>query len=217
MLVADKRARMLGELEPEEQETITAAIHREAAAAGWHRLSTARKSSLYGGWEERYDLSHQTVKDRIMKGFDASQHIPPSGEAAIHTDVWSLLRSSVIPYVQSKVRRQDWRREVDFVWGFSDRFLTHIAELEPARTWETGLFQALLYKSHYYQETAIQALPTLILFGDVTSARWDLVQTVRADQRVLLLTYDLRRDGDPVGDDLCELLASTDVSRQIGV
>jgi len=207
--VPNSRGRTLGELGPDEQHEVIAAIHDEASSAGWHTLSAGRKSELYRVWEERYDLSHQTVKDRIMKGFDTAQHIPPSGEAAIHVEVLSLLRESSIPYVQSKVRRREWRREVDFVWGFSDRFLTHIAELEPARSWETGLSQSLLYKSHYYQETAIQALPTLILFGDVTSTRWEVIQTVCADQRVLLLSYDLRLQGDPIGDNLRELLGGS--------
>lgn len=202
------RGRTLGQLGDQEREHVVAAIHAEASAANWHTLSFQQRSQLYGLWENRYDLSHQSVKDRIMKGFDTSQHIPPSGEAAVHEAVLHVLCQSRIPYWASKVRRHEWRREVDFVWGFSDRFLTHISELEPAASWETGLSQSLLYKSLYYQETAIQALPTLILFGDVTEVRWELIHTVCADQRVLLLSYDLRLDGAPVGDDLVDLLST---------
>lgn len=130
-----------------------------------------------------------------MKGFDAAQHIPPSGEAAVHESLRAELESSPIPYVRSKERRPEWRREVDFVIGFSPRFLTHIAELEPAPSWQRGLQQALLYKSLYYQATELQALPTLILFGNVSTRRWEQISTVCVDQRVLLLGHELLVDG----------------------
>lgn len=146
------------------------------------------------------------MKDGIMKGFDAAQHIPPSGEAAVHVSLRDLLESSPIPYVQSKVRRPEWRREVDFVLGFSARFLTHIAELEPAPSWQLGLQQALLYKSLYYQATGVQVLPTLIVFGDVTRSRWDEISTVCVDQRVLLLPHQLSIDEQPANGDVVELL-----------
>ena len=93
----------------------------EAESEGWHQLSPAKKARLYRLWEARYRLS-TTVKDGIMKGFDVAQGIPASGEAAIHATLLSVLLASSIPYVRSKERRPEWRREVDFVLGFSDRF-----------------------------------------------------------------------------------------------
>lgn len=141
-----------------------------------------------------------------MKGFDAAQHVPPSGEAAVHQGLLLELEQAPIPYLRSKERRPEWRHEVDFVWGFSSHFLTHIAELEPAPSWQQGLAQSLLYKSLYYQATGIQALPTLILFGDVSAQRWDLITTVCADQRVLLVTHELLVAGEPAADDLLSIL-----------
>jgi hypothetical protein len=104
------------------------------------------------------------------------------------------------------VRRPEWRREVDFVLGFSELFLTHIVELEPAPTWHRGLMQTLLYKSLYYQVTGVQALPTLILFGDATGQRFDEIKTVCVDQRVLLLAYELLVEGQPSQNDILNLL-----------
>jgi hypothetical protein len=134
------------------------------------------------------------------------QHIPPSGEAAVHERLLQELQRAPIPYLRSKERRPEWRHEVDFVWGFSARFLTHIVELEPAPTWDKGLTQSLLYKSLYYQATGVQALPALILFGDVTPDRWQLIATVCADQRVLLVTHELLIGGTAAPDDLVSIL-----------
>jgi hypothetical protein len=149
-----------------------------------------------------------------MKGFDAAQHIPPSGEAAVHARLRDELEASPIPYVQSKVRRSAWRREVDFVLGFSEHFLTHIAELESAPTWQAGLQQALLYKSLFYQQTGVQVLPTLILFGDVSQQRWEQIETVCLDQRALLLTYELLVDGEPAPSAIIPLLVGTPPTAQ---
>ncbi len=189
--------RRLSERSPEERDRIVQQVHSEAQAADWHRLGSARKGALYRRWEDEHGLSHAAVKDGIMKGFDAAQHIPPSGEAAVHASLHEVLAASPVPYVRSKERRPEWRREVDFVLGFSPQFLTHLAELEPAPSWQKGLQQALLYKSLYYQATRIQALPTLIVFGDVTQGRWDQISTVCLDQRVLLLPYELLIDDQP--------------------
>ena len=202
--------RKLGELSAEDRDRIVQQIQAEAQKQGWHQLGSARKGQLYRRWELEHGLSHAAVKDGIMKGFDAAQHIPPSGEAAVHLSLRQALEASPIPYVRSKIRRPEWRREVDFVLGFSSEFLTHIAELEPAPSWQTGLQQALLYKSLYYQATGLQALPTLVLFGDVTAARWDEISTICVDQRVLLLPYDLRVDGRPAPHDITELLQLPD-------
>jgi hypothetical protein len=199
-------ARRLTELLPEERDRIVQEVQAEAQAAGWHALNGREKARLYRRWEEQHRLNHAAVKDGIMKGFDAAQHIPPSGEAAVHAALKEALEASPVPYVRSKERRPEWRREVDFVLGFTPRFLTHIAELEPAPSWQTGLEQALLYKSLYYQANGIQVLPTLILFGDVTSTRWEQICTVCVDQRVLLLAYDLSVDDRPMTRDVVDLL-----------
>ncbi|HZU73928.1 MAG TPA: hypothetical protein VE990_14250 [Acidimicrobiales bacterium] len=189
-------SRRLGELDPDEREAVVAAVHAEAELANWHQLSNGAKGTFYRQWEDRFDLSHSTIKDQIMKGFDKAQHIPPSGEAAVHDSLRRALEGRV-PYVGSKVRHPGWRREVDLVLGYSPRFLTHIAELEPATRWELGLQQALLYKSVYFQLGGLQALPTLILFGDVTAERWGQIETVCTDNRVFLTSHQLRVDDRP--------------------
>jgi len=201
----------LRDLAPRDRDRIVQQVQSEAQAARWHELNAAQKAKLYRRWEEEHRLSHAAVKDGIMKGFDASQHIPPSGEAAVHTSLRELLEASSIPYVRSKVRRREWRREVDFVLGFSPSFLTHIVELEPAPTWQLGLQQALLYKSLYYQETGVQVLPTLIVFGDVSRLRWEEISTVCVDQRVLLLPYQLFIDSEHAKGDVVELLRPPEI------
>jgi hypothetical protein len=206
MGTSPRTARRLTELLPNERDWIAQRVQAEAQAAGWHGLNGHEKAKLYRRWEEEHRLNHAAVKDGIMKGFDAAQHIPPSGEAAVHAALKEALEASPVPYVRSKERRPEWRREVDFVLGFTPDFLTHIAELEPAPSWQTGLEQALLYKSLYYQANGIQVLPTLILFGDVTSSRWEQIQTVCVDQRVLLLAYELAIDDKPAAQDVVELL-----------
>lgn len=202
--------RRLRDLAPLERDRIIRRVQAEAQEARWHELNAAQKARLYRRWEEEHHLSHAAVKDGIMKGFDAAQHIPPSGEAAVHASLRKLLEDSPIPYVRSKVRRPEWRREVDLVLGFSSRFLTHIAELEPAPSWQLGLQQALLYKSLYYQATGVQVLPTLIVFGDVTRSRWDEISTVCVDQRVLLLPHQLSIENEPAKGDIVELLHAED-------
>lgn len=203
--------RKLRDLSPHERDRIVQHVQAEAQAAKWHELNGAQKARLYRRWEEVHRLSHAAVKDGIMKGFDAAQHIPPSGEAAVQATLRDLLEESPIPYVRSKVRRPEWRREVDFVLGFSPSFLTHIAELEPAPSWQTGLQQALLYKSLYYQATGVQVLPTLIVFGDVTRSRWEEISTVCVDQRVLLLPHQLSIDDQPAEGDIVELLRTAEI------
>ena len=205
----DGAYRKLSELVATERARVIREIHSEAESEGWHQLSPAKKARLYRLWEARYRLSHATVKDGIMKGFDVAQGIPASGEAAIHATLLSVLLASSIPYVRSKERRPEWRREVDFVLGFSDRFLTHIVELEAAPSWQAGLQQCLLYKSLYFQATKIQALPTLMLFGNASRARWEQISTVCLDQRVLLLAYQLEIDGVQAPDQIAFLLESS--------
>ena len=202
--------RKLRDLSPLERDRIVQKVQAEAQAARWHELNASQKARLYRNWEEQHRLSHAAVKDGIMKGFDAAQHIPPSGEAAVHAALRGLLENSPIPYVRSKVRRPEWRREVDFVLGFSASFLTHIVELEPAPSWQVGLQQALLYKSLYFQATGVQVLPTLIVFGDLTRSRWDEISTVCVDQRVLLLPHQLAIDNEPAAGDIIELLHRTE-------
>jgi hypothetical protein len=81
-----------------------------------------------------------------------------------------------------------------------------LPELEPAPSWQQGLQQALLYKSLYFQVTELQALPTLILFGDVSARRWGQISTVCVDRRVLLLGYELLVDGARPASDVSGLL-----------
>lgn len=198
--------RSLGDLAQNEREEIVARVQREAEDAGWHLLNNRDKSALYQGWAERFDLKHQAVKDGIMKGFDVAQGIPPSGEAAIHAEIRELFTSASVPYWGSKIRLWGGRAQADFVIGFSRRFLTHIAELEPAPNWQAGLMQALWYKSAYLHESGIQAIPTVILFGDVSPQRWREIETTCLDQRALVLAYRLFVSGTEASPALAALL-----------
>lgn len=200
--------RRLGDLSPEEREDLIERVHAEAEQSGWHQLSNAARSELYKAWEARFGITHEALKDGVMKGFDAAQGIPPSGEAAIQAEVEAVLASSHVPYWGRKVKMWKGRGQADFVFGFTPSFLTHIVELEPAPSWKDGLTQALWYKSAYYQESQIQAIPTLILFGKVTTKRWSEIQTTCLDQRVLLVTHSLLVDEEVAPLALRDLLRS---------
>ena len=198
--------RTLGAVPPGEREAIVAAIHREADDAGWHGLSNAQKGELYDRWAERYDLSRPTIKDSVMKGFDVAQGVAPSGEAAVHSDLAAALDASPVPYWAAKVSLWGGAAQADFVLGFSRRFLTHTVELEHAPTWRDGLMQALWYKSAYLHESGVQAIPTLVLFGDVSAERCRQVVDTCRDHRVLVLAHGLTVRGGPPLTELRSLL-----------
>jgi hypothetical protein len=201
--------RTLGQLGDAERAGVVSSVHAEAQAAGWHRLTAQQKGALYAEWARRFDLKHSALKDGIMKGFDAAQHIPPSGEAAVHERLKAALAVSPVPYWCDKVTLWKGRARADFVLGFSPHLLTHAAELEPAPSWQFGMSQALWYKSAHFHETGLQVLPTLILFGNVTMSRWQEIKTTCLDQRVLLLTISLFVGDDPAPFPIDKLLGVT--------
>lgn len=172
-------------------------------------MTPHQKGALYAAWADRFDLKHSALKDGIMKGFDAAQDIPPSGEAAVHDRLRAVLASSRVPYWADKVTLWNGRARADFVLGMSARLLTHAVELEPAPTWQVGMTQALWYKSAYFQQTRLQVLPTLILFGNVSEQRWEEINTTCLDQRLLLLTFELKVSDLPAPFALNELLSDT--------
>lgn len=145
--------RTLSQLGPEERAQVVAMVHAEAEMAGWQSLSAQQKGSLYAEWAIRFNLKHSALKDGIMKGFDAAQGIPPSGEAALHEELKEVLANSGVPYWADKVTLWNGRARADFVLGMSSSFLSHVAELEPAPTWQAGMNQAIWYKSAYFHET----------------------------------------------------------------
>lgn len=189
-------ARSLGNLTAEERDAIIGAIQTEAEAAGWHSLNNPQKGALYDRWAEQYDLARTAIKDGIMKGFDVAQGIPASGEAAIHQEVESVLAHSAVPYWASKVPLWGGRAQADFVIGYSRALLTHTIELEPAPSWRNGLMQALWYKSAYYQQSGTQAIPTIVLFGDVSRKRWEEIRTTCLDQRAQVFGHRLLIEGN---------------------
>jgi hypothetical protein len=184
--------RTLGQLGADERAPLITTVQAEAQAAGWHSLTAQQKGALYAEWAQRFDLKHSALKDGIMKGFDAAQDIPPSGEAAVHQRLREVLAHSAVPYWADKVSLWNGRARADFVLGMSPGLLTHAVELEPAPTWQVGMSQALWYKSAYFQKSRLQVLPTLILFGNVTEQRWEEINTTCLDQRLLLLTFELK-------------------------
>lgn len=198
--------RKLSEIDWETREAIIGSIEAEAQAAAWHTLSNPQKSDLYDDWSRRFDLHRPAIKDQVMKGFDAAQHIPPSGEAAVHERLKELLQRTGLPHVDDKVKAWSGRGAADFVLGFSPGWLVVIAELESARNWQSGLMQALWYRSSYFQETALQALPCLILFGDVTEERWTEISTTCLGQSVLFLGFELLVDGRGARNSIRRLL-----------
>jgi hypothetical protein len=199
--------RRLNDLSAGQREVVVARIQLEAQEAGWHDLNNREKAKLYDDWVSRFKLARQAIKDGIMKGFDAAQGIPPSGEAAIHLEVIELLEQSAVPYWGAKVKLWEGRAQADYVIGFNRRFLTHTVELEPASTWRTGLMQALWYKSAYFHEARVQAIPTLILFGNVSAKRWTEIETTCLDQRALVVPFKLHVEGQEPADDLQSLLS----------
>jgi len=201
--------RTLGSLAPEERVAVVTAIHSEAEAAGWHKLSNVEKGFLYNRWAEDFDLARQAIKDGIMKGFDVAQGIPATGEAAIQDEVLAVLVASPVPYSASKISLWGGRAQADFAIGYSPKVLTHTIELEPAPTWRNGLMQALWYKSAYFHESGIQAIPTVILFGNLSAARWAQVQTTCLDQRAQVLGHRLSIDGAEPNHTLDILFSAT--------
>lgn len=189
--------RSLGVIAAPERDEIVATIHQEAERAGWHGLTNQEKGALYRDWETRFDLTHAAIKDQIMKGFDAAQHIAPTGEAAVHARVKELLEKAALPYYDDKVPLWDGKGFVDFVLGFSSNWITVAAELESAVNWQGGLRQALWYRAAYFQHSGLEVLPGLILFGSVRSSRWDEIKSMCTSTNVLLTTFDLVIEGRP--------------------
>jgi hypothetical protein len=200
--------RSLGELDADERELAVQSIQLEAERAGWRSLSNQRKSVLYQEWSHRYDLKRTAIKDQVMKGFDAAQHIPPSGEAAVHERLKTTLAGSAVPHWDDKVTSWSGRGAADFVLGFSSHWVVMTAELESAANWQAGLMQALWYRSAYFNETGLQALPALVLFGDMTSERWNEIRTTCLGLGVLLLGFELRVDGAAAPKRIDDLLRS---------
>jgi hypothetical protein len=188
---------MLGEVPDRERAEVISTIHREAEKAQWHTLGNQQRGAMYRDWESRFDLKHTAVKDQIMKGFDAAQHIGPGGEAAVHQRVKELLSQSHLPYFDDKVPLWEGKGFVDFVLGFSERWITVAAELESAINWQEGLRQALWYRAAYFRFSSLEVLPCLILFGSVTRPRWEEIRATCTSINVLLVSYDLEMDGEP--------------------
>ena len=187
--------RSLRDLNTDDRVAIVRAIQGEAASAGWHTLNNSQKRVLYDRWAEEYDLARPAIKDGIMKGFDVAQGIPATGEADMHKEVEDVLARSAVPYWASKVPLWGGRAQADFVVGYSRTFLTHTIELEPAPSWRNGLMQALWYKSAQYHESGIQAIPTIMLFGDVSTERWEEIRTTCLDQRAQVFGHRLLVEG----------------------
>jgi hypothetical protein len=198
--------RTLGEVPDDERAEIISTVHREAEKAGWHTLGNQQKGAMYRDWEGRFDLKHAAIKDQIMKGFDAAQHIAPGGEAAVHKRVEDVLARSEVPYFDDKVPLWDGRGFVDFVFGLSERWITVAAELESAVKWQEGLLQALWYRAAYFKHSGLQVLPSLILFGSVTAPRWEEIKSTCTSMNVLLLSFNLEIDGVPETESSLERL-----------
>ena len=186
--------RTLAELLEDEREMIVSTVQREAEASGWSQLSNSRKSALYQAWESQFDLSHATLKDGIMKGFDAAQGIPKKAEAEIQDEVSRIIRLAGINVIE---QAQMWtgKERADLLIGFSAKFPTHVIEIERADSWSEGLRQALWYQAAIFQAERRHVLPVLLLYGNTTADRFDQVLATCDHNHVTLCTHRLELNG----------------------
>ena len=186
--------RTLAELLEDEREMIVSTVQREAEASGWSQLSNTRKSALYQAWESQFDLSHATLKDGIMKGFDAAQGIPKKAEAEIQDEVSRIIRLAGINVIE---QAQMWtgKERADLLIGFSAKFPTHVIEIERADSWSEGLRQALWYQAAIFQAERRHVLPVLLLYGNTTADRFDQVLATCDHNHVTLYTHRLELNG----------------------
>ena len=186
--------RTLTELSSKERENVVFTVHKEAEASGWSQLSNSRKSALYQAWESQYDLSHATLKDGIMKGFDAAQGIPKKAEAEIQEEVVRIIGLAGINVIE---QAQMWtgKERADLLIGFSTKFPTHVIEVERADSWSEGLRQALWYQAAIFKAERRHVLPLLLLFGNTTAERFEQVLATCDHNHVTLCTHRLELDG----------------------
>ena len=188
--------RTLGQLTDEERKHIISEIHRQAEKANWSTLNYQTRGKLYGQWEKEHDLSHATVKDGIMKGFDVSQNMPKKGEALIQQEIEGMFQTFGI-YVDASPPMWTGKERADFLIGFSDSFLTHVVEVERADSWAEGLRQVLWYRAAFFQREARQIQPMLILFGDASFERYGQIRATCDDSHIVLYTHKLMVGGEP--------------------
>ena len=162
------------ELSIREREHVISTVHREAEASGWSQLSNLRKSTLYSAWESQFNLTHATLKDGIMKGFDAAQGIPKKAEAEIQEEVATIFKMAGISTIE---QAQMWtgKERADLLIGYTIKFPTHVIEIERADSWSEGLRQALWYQAAIFKAERRHVLPVLILFGNTTTERFEQV------------------------------------------
>ncbi|MDA1278500.1 MAG: hypothetical protein O3B95_00440 [Chloroflexi bacterium] len=186
--------RTLTELLEHERETIVSTIHQEADAVGWSQLSNTRKAALYSAWESQFNLSHATLKDGIMKGFDAAQGIPKKAEAEIQEEVTRIFRLAGVNAIEQAAM---WtgKERADLLIGFSSKFPTHVIEIERADSWSDGLRQALWYQAAIFQAERRHVLPVLLLFGNTTVDRFEQILATCDHNHVTLCTHRLELDG----------------------
>ncbi len=187
--------RTLTELSSDERESVVSTVHKEAEASGWSQLSNSRKSALYSAWESQFDLSHATLKDGIMKGFDAAQGIPKKAEAEIQEEVTRIFRLAGINAIEQAAM---WtgKERADLLVGYSSKFPTHVIEIERADSWSEGLRQALWYQAAIFQAEHRHVLPVLILFGNTSADRFEQILATCDHNHVTLSTHRLELDGE---------------------
>ena len=186
--------RTLTELSIREREHVISTVHREAEASGWSQLSNLRKSTLYSAWESQFNLTHATLKDGIMKGFDAAQGIPKKAEAEIQEEVATIFKMAGISTIE---QAQMWtgKERADLLIGYTIKFPTHVIEIERADSWSEGLRQALWYQAAIFKAERRHVLPVLILFGNTTTERFEQVLSTCDHNHVTLSTHRLEIDG----------------------
>ena len=201
--------RMLNELHTDERESIVDTIHREAENAGWPQLNNHRKASLYQAWESQFDLSHATLKDGIMKGFDAHQGIPKRAEAEIQEEVGRIVAMAGI-HVTAEAQMWTGRERADLLLGYSSTFPTHVIEVERADSWSDGFRQALWYRAAILQSENRHVQAVLLLFGNTSYDRFEQIKATCDHNHVTLCTHRLTVDGEPEVENTLAVLINGD-------
>lgn len=199
--------RTLTDLDPDERARIVDQVHREAELANWGGLSNSRKAALYQAWESQFDLSHATLKDGIMKGFNARQGIPRRAEARIQEEVADIFRLAGV-HVTEQAQMWTGKERADLVIGYSAAFPTHVIEIERADSWSEGLRQALWYRAAIFGTRSRHIQPVLLLFGHMTYDRFEQARATCDNNHISLCSHRLFVDGEPEIENSIRVLIS---------
>jgi hypothetical protein len=199
--------RTLTDLDPADRDRIVDQVQREAELSNWSALSNSRKAALYQSWESQFDLTHATLKDGIMKGFNARQGIPRRAEARIQEEVSHIFSLAGV-HVTEQAQMWTGKERADLLIGYSASFPTHVIEIERADSWSEGLRQALWYQAAIFGARSRHIQPVLLLFGHMTFDRFEQAKATCDHNHVTLCTHRLFVDNEPEIENSLRVLIS---------